>query len=185
MQTPESRDSPTSTPYHHSVRPQASRPLLPLASLSPQLHPATLSSMVVSWCLFHSHLFPGYIESQRVIKSELVLIKNVHTLCTSCCMYNKLSLLHFVCFSWKKALPLLHPTFIYLLCVEMCHRPSEVREGEAFGCSMMSWKDCEPWFQSGRCPALGQVTWTLSHHFFTVSHSRGLLWALQEPRIKE
>ena len=31
-----------------SLFPQASRPLLPLASLSPQLHPATLSSMVVS-----------------------------------------------------------------------------------------------------------------------------------------
>lgn len=61
--------------------------------------------------------------------------------------------------------------------------PPEVREGEALGCSMMSQKDREPWFQSGRCPALGQVTSTLSHHFLTVSHSHGFSWALQEPSM--
>lgn len=38
--------------------------------------------------------------------------------------------------------------------------------------------------QSGHCPALGQVTSALSHHFFTVSRNHGFLWALQEPGMK-
>ena len=72
------------------------------------------------------------MESQRVIKSELVLVKNVHTLCTNSCLYNRLFLLHFVCFSQKKAITIAVP-HLYLVSVhgDGPSLPPSVREGKA------------------------------------------------------